>query len=138
MAISWLTVLQAVPWSEVISNAPKVAESAKKLWAAVARKGDPVPSPVPPGATPIPEEPPDSAVAELQHKLVALESAVADLHAQMLASSQLVKELAEQNTQLIARIELNRRRTAWLVVAVALSAAVSIAFGLALVLPRGA
>ena len=138
MAISWLTVLQAVPWSEVISNAPKVAESAKRLWTTVARKGAPAPSPMPPGAAPVADEPQDNAVAGLQHKLVALESAVADLHAQMLASSQLVKDLAEQNTQLIARIELNRRRTAWLVVAVALSAAVSIACGLALVLQRGA
>lgn len=35
MAIGWLTVLQNVPWSEVIGNAPKVAEGAKKLWGAM-------------------------------------------------------------------------------------------------------
>ena len=38
MAIPWLSVLKMVPWSEVISNAPKVAEGAKKLWTAVSRK----------------------------------------------------------------------------------------------------
>ncbi|MDB5964602.1 MAG: hypothetical protein JWQ72_1102, partial [Polaromonas sp.] len=32
MAIGWLAVLQWVPWSDVIKNAPKVAEAAKKLW----------------------------------------------------------------------------------------------------------
>jgi hypothetical protein len=32
MAIGWLAVLQLVPWSDVISNAPKIAEGAKKLW----------------------------------------------------------------------------------------------------------
>ena len=31
MAIPWLTVLQAVPWGDVIRNAPKVADGAKKL-----------------------------------------------------------------------------------------------------------
>jgi hypothetical protein len=38
MAIGWLAVLQNVPWSEVINNAPKVADGAKKLWNAVTRK----------------------------------------------------------------------------------------------------
>ena len=38
MAIGWLTVLQSVPWAEVVSNAPKVAAGAKKLWSAVGRK----------------------------------------------------------------------------------------------------
>ena len=38
MPIPWLTVLQSVPWSDVISNAPKVAGGAKKLWDSVARK----------------------------------------------------------------------------------------------------
>ena len=28
MAIGWLTILQSVPWTEVIKNAPKVAEGA--------------------------------------------------------------------------------------------------------------
>lgn len=32
MAIGWLTILKSVPWAEVISNAPKVAEGARKLW----------------------------------------------------------------------------------------------------------
>lgn len=30
MAIGWLAVLQMVPWSDVINNAPKVAEGAEK------------------------------------------------------------------------------------------------------------
>ena len=38
MAIGWLTILQSVPWTEVIKNAPKVAEGARKLWSAVAKK----------------------------------------------------------------------------------------------------
>ena len=32
MAIPWLTLLKVVPWSDVIANAPKVADGARKLW----------------------------------------------------------------------------------------------------------
>lgn len=38
MAIGWFALLTKVPWSEVISNAPKVADAAKKLWKVVADK----------------------------------------------------------------------------------------------------
>ena len=38
MAIGWLTILKSVPWTEVIKNAPKVAEGARKLWNAVGRQ----------------------------------------------------------------------------------------------------
>ena len=38
MAIPWLVVLQSVPWTDVIRNAPKVADGAKKLWNTVNRK----------------------------------------------------------------------------------------------------
>ena len=49
-----------------------------------------------------------------------LETAITDLHAQMLASSELIKALADQNAQLIKRIEFNRVRWLWLAAAVAL------------------
>ncbi len=45
---------------------------------------------------------------------MALEAAVADLHGQMLASSELIRELADQDAQLIQRIETNRVRVLWL------------------------
>jgi len=112
MAIGWLTVLKSVPWGEVISNAPKVAEGAKKLWNVVSKKS-PSPGMPPPGArAPVPPDP--QAVAKLQSQLAQLEASVNDLHSQMLASSELIKALADQNTQLIRRIELNRVRVLWL------------------------
>lgn len=49
-------------------------------------------------------------LATLETRVIALEAAVADLHGQMLASS----ELIEQNAQLIQRIETNRLRVLWL------------------------
>ncbi len=42
--------------------------------------------------------------------LALLKAANADLHTQMLTSAELMKALADQNTQLINKIELNRIR----------------------------
>jgi cell division protein FtsB len=115
MAIGWLTILQSVPWTEVIKNAPKVAEGAKKLWNAVGKQraeGEAAEA----GAQPAVAHEPHTLEA-LEARAAALEAAVSDLNQQMLASSELIKELAEQNTQLIKRIEANRKRTLWLAAA---------------------
>jgi hypothetical protein len=112
MAIGWLTVLKSVPWGEVISSAPKVAEGAKKLWKAVSNK--PPSAGMPSSGAQAPLPPDREAVARLQSELAQLRASVSDLHGQMLASSELIKALAEQNTQLIKRIELNRVRLLWL------------------------
>lgn len=116
MAIGWLTVLKLVPWGDVIENAPKVASGAKKLWNNVGKKPDAPPetlAPVPgmPGDVPDP-------VAALQAEVLQLQGAVAQLHQQMLQSSALIGSLAEQNTQLIARVEVNRKRVLGLAIAV--------------------
>jgi hypothetical protein len=99
MAIGWLTILQNVPWTDVIRNAPKVADGAKKLWNAVGKKS--------PAADP-------------------LQAVVADLHAQMLASSELIKALADQNAELIKRIEVNEARVVWLARALIVTGVVAV------------
>ncbi|GAB3482464.1 hypothetical protein [Polaromonas eurypsychrophila] len=132
MAIGWLAVLQMVPWSDVIKNAPRVADGAKKLWHTVAKK----PSLVPPADTVISvqQSPEGQAIAALRAHVLALESATHDLHEQMLASSELIKALAEQNTQLIRRAETNRIRLlalAGLTALVAVIAVVALTLALA-------
>lgn len=112
MALGWLTVLKMVPWDDVIKNAPRVADGAKKLWGAVAKKP---PSAGVAGTAPQPELPPDAhSNAKLQAQLTAALAEIATLHDQMLESSELIKALADQNTQLIKRIEVNRIRVLWL------------------------
>lgn len=111
MAIGWLSVLKMVPWGDVIENAPKVANGAKKLWQNVGKKPSVAP-PVKPVADALGSEPP--SVAMLQAQVAGLQAAVADLHQQMLASSELIQSLADQNTQLIKRVEVNRVRLLWL------------------------
>ena len=112
MAIGWLSVIKLVPWGDVISNAPKVAEGAKKLWNAVSSKS-PAPDLPATGAQPA-LSPEAQSIALLQAQLAATEAAVSDLHDQMLESSELIKALADQNTQLIKRLEVNRIRILWL------------------------
>jgi hypothetical protein len=46
--------------------------------------------------------------------VVELQLVTADLHQQLLDCTGLIKSLAEQNTQLIRRVEVNRRRVLWL------------------------
>lgn len=104
MAIGWMAVLQLVPWSDVISNAPKIAEGAKKLWSTVGKK-PPVGDMAPLAADDRP-----SSMAAMEKRLHAMEVAASELHEQMLASADLIRTLAEQNTQLVKRIEVNRAR----------------------------
>ena len=118
MAIGWLTVLKAVPWSEVIHNAPVVVDGAKKLWGSVSRQ------PQPAAATPTTERP-SNPVPLLEGRIDALEAALADQHAQLLASTELIKALADQNAQLVGRVDALRRLLTWLGAAGALIALVA-------------
>ncbi len=111
MAIGWLTVLQSVPWSDVVRNAPKVAAGAKKLWANVANK---------PAADPAAGADDNSGLATapatldgLQQQVLALQAATENLQQRLLESSDLIARLAEQNDQLIQGIEVLRRRLLW-------------------------
>jgi len=112
MAIGWLTVIKAVPWGEVIANAPKIANAAKKLLGSVSKKTEEM-SPV--LVDPLQE---GAGLGEMQAHLKALEAETVSLRDQMLASSELIKNLAEQNAQLVQRIESNRAKLIWLTVAV--------------------
>ena len=108
MAIGWLSVLKMVPWGDVISNAPKVADGAKKLWSAVAKK--PPEAALPSAGAQSTLLPEAQSIALLQAQLAAAEAQIADLHNQMLESSKLIQALADQSTQLIKLFEVNRIR----------------------------
>ncbi len=129
MAIGWLTVLQSVPWTDVVRNAPKVAVGAKKLWSTVRKNPSSSASPVA-GAHAAPGSAVQS-VSALALRIQELETDAADLQAQMVASSEVIKALADQNTQLIIRVETLRVRMLWLAGALA---GVGVASGSALLL----
>lgn len=103
-----ITVLSNIPWGQVVENAPKVADGALKLWGAVTgrKKQDSNQNERSAVAT-------DATLSEAdlqKARLLRLEKDVQSLHDQMQASSELIKALAEQNTQLVQRIELTRVR----------------------------
>jgi len=108
MAIGWLTLLKAVPWAEVAKKAPEVAESAKKLWNTIAKKPSNPEIKVETENNLFSSQ--DQEVNWLKERLAANEAAYADLHNQILASAELIRVLADQNTQLINAVELNRKR----------------------------
>lgn len=123
MAIGWLAIIKSVPWTDVISNASKLADGAKRLWSTVEKRRE---TKAPAAAQPN-LSPEAQAIAGLEARLASMETAAADLHSQMLASSELIKELAEQNAQLIARIEASRVRLMWLAAIAAVATIVSVA-----------
>lgn len=129
MAIGWMAVLQLVPWSDVISNAPKIAEGAKKLWSTVGKK------PPVEDATPLAVDDRPYSMAAMEKRLQAMEAAASQLHEQMLASADLIKTLAEQNTQLVKRIEVNRARLVMLAAVTVVVAVIAVA-SLTLLLTR--
>jgi hypothetical protein len=122
MPIPWLAVLQSVPWTEVVKNAPKVAEGAKKLWSAATRKTSSEASSESENEVASSSQPQSNAA--LAARIAELEITTADLHAQMIASSELIKALADQNTELIHRLATLHRRTRWLAFALMIGAAV--------------
>lgn len=124
MAMGWLAVLKMVPWRDVLSNAPAVADGAKKLWKAVGKKSANANATARSDST-APRIMSDSqAIMLLQAQVNSLEALTADLHSQMLASSELINALAEQNTQLVKRAEVNRVRLLWLAAVTAVLAIV--------------
>jgi amino acid transporter len=112
MAIGWLSLLKIVPWSDVVSNAPKVADGARKLWSAVKKRS---PTPLTDAAvTEAATSTDQKTISAIESRVALLEAVASDLHAQMLASSEVIKSLADQNTQLVHRVETTRIRILWL------------------------
>ncbi|MDN0083681.1 hypothetical protein QU487_13090 [Crenobacter sp. SG2305] len=97
MAISWISAFRAIPWSDVLSATPSIVQGAEKLWHSVKRKQ----------GAPDAVEVPVGEAARLQQ----LEAQVAELHREALATSALIKSLAEQNDQLVHAVEVLRLRT---------------------------
>ncbi len=119
MATGWWSVLKTVPWSEVINAAPQVASGARRLWDTVARKSGGAP-----GMAPDPfvdDEPHEDLFGNLILRVDKNESTLLDLRTQMLQASEIIANLADQNAQLIAKMELARTRMLWLGVATGVS-----------------
>ena len=103
-----------MPWADVIHNAPKVADGAKKLWKSVSGKSAEASSAA--GQVQVPVSVEALSPIAMEARIRTLEAKLGELHTQMVASSELMKQLADQNTQLVRRIEANRVRMIWVAV----------------------
>lgn len=117
MAIPWLTLIKVVPWTDVIANAPKVVEGAKKLWGSAHRAGAGSGGKTVSGSTYATEPAPGregEGVALLRAQVGRLEVGVGELHEQMRDSSELIRTLADQNAELVRHMEALQGRVRWL------------------------
>ena len=124
MAAGWWTVLKTVPWSDVINAAPQVATGARRLWDTVNRK----PGAVDPatGLSPEMAAQEDDIIGLLIARSEQNDAELNDLRNQMRSASELIANLADQNAQLIAKMDVQRQKITWLGVTAGLSALLSV------------
>lgn len=102
----WIAAFKVIPWAELIVAAPAVVKGAQKLWATVRKQEAPALS----GQDPVARQ-------------RALEAQVGELRRELTAASELVKNLAEQNSRLVSAVEILRMRTRVLFLASVIMAA---------------
>lgn len=100
------TILSNIPWGQVVDSAPKIAQGAGRLWESVKNRGA---EPAAPTPNSTPNEPPTD-LQLLHSRIQAQESLVNALREEMRTSAQLVKDLAEQNAQLVERMQALQQR----------------------------
>lgn len=133
MAGAWLKVLKSVPWSEVISAAPQVANSARRLWDTVGGKGVRMPNTELDEA--VAHMPTDDGMAMIAAQVEQQDIAIAQVQGQVREASKLIAELADQNAQLVAKLQAARQRLTVVGFTAAASGVLAV-IALALVLAR--
>ncbi len=106
-----LTVLANVPWGQVIDAAPKVADSATKLWKTVRRnKNGTSDDELNPLIDSEEKNTTEDNISAMRTQVLNLQEEVQQLRAEMNDAAELIKSLADQNTALIQRVETNRQQ----------------------------
>jgi len=105
----------------VISNAPKVAEGAKGLWDRVAKKaGVDI---APEATTPTQDITPPTELEQLHAELARLNQGQQQLMSQLVSATELINTLAQQNQNLVQRVDRLQSRLRWLLVTAGVGAA---------------
>src|SRR5262245_28591743 len=103
----WIRAFRAIPWVELLAAAPVVAKGARNLWATVSKREAP---------------PAVGAAPDDRHR--ALDAQIEELRRELTATSELVTQLADQNSRLVEAVAILRVRTRVLMAA---SAALAVA-----------
>src|SRR3954447_220008 len=102
MAISWMTALKIIPWSNVLESAPHIVKAAKHLFSATRTDRDTF--------TSGPDAPAGDNVAQLNKRIRVMEAKITELREEQKSSAELIKSLAEQNALIVDAIEVLRVR----------------------------
>lgn len=132
MATNWWTMLKTVPWSEVLSAAPQVASGARRLWDSVNRKSVPAPESEEVMHAVVAD---DEVLAAVQARVHQHDEQLLDMRTQLRSASELIANIADQNAQLIAKVDAQRSKLRWMGWITGASALLAIV-ALALVLAR--
>ena len=91
----WAAVFKTIPWGDVVAAAPTVVRGARGLWKRV-KDGQ--------------EETSIDDATGRPDRLEALERQVAELRSDMAATSEVIRQLAEQNDRLVSTLQAMRAR----------------------------
>ena len=127
MAIGWLTIFKAIPWSDVVAAAPTVVKGARKLVDAVRKRG---------GEGEAPDDPAGEAATDPVARLHEMEARIKELEGRQQAALTLVESLAEQQEKLVSAVEVLRLRSKFLLLCAVLALSVAMVLALLPVLAR--
>jgi hypothetical protein len=102
MAISWITALKIIPWSDVLESAPHIVKAAKHLFSTTKVDRD--------AFTAGSGAPADDDIAHLNRRIRMMEAKITELREEQKSSAELIKSLAEQNAYIVQAIEVLRVR----------------------------
>ncbi len=102
MAISWITALKIIPWSNVLESAPHIVKAAKHLFSTIKVDRD--------SFTAASGAPADDDIAHLNRRIRVMEAKITELREEQKSSAELIKSLAEQNAFIVEAIEVLRVR----------------------------
>ncbi len=110
----WLRAIRAVPWTDIVAAAPMVLGSARKVVSALQTKVQATRTVAPADAAPRPDDP----------QLRVLHERVADIETDLVAATEIIRNLADQHAQVVSALEALRQKTRVLTWTGALLAAV--------------
>ena len=111
MAIGWFAAFKAFPWSDALAAAPTVVQAAKRVWTTVRRTEGEAAAAAESAQIKDRLSTHADALSLLESRVVRIEARTVEIANEALASSEVLKSLAEQNSQLVRAVENLHDRT---------------------------
>jgi hypothetical protein len=108
MPFNWIAAFRIIPWTDVIAAAPTVARTARELWRGMSKSRSVEPGTADSGQS---GGSAGGVAPTMEEELRSLRNELAETRTQLLASSEVLRALAEQDEKLIAAIDVLRVRT---------------------------